>query len=356
MAEKLREHYPEGHLLVELHGATKPVAPEQALQTVIRAFEREASLPDDLGQLQALYNQVLAGKRVLILADDAKDAAQVRPLLPPPGCALLVTTRNCFHLPGMRPFDLDTLDAPDAEKLLREVCERIGEHAGRLAKFCGYLPLALRVSAGVLANSSRSVEGYLEQLEAERLKHLRDPDSPDDPQASVEASLRLSYEALEPAAQAALCQLSVFVTSFDRDAALAVVEVEGDREELLDRLLRRSLLEWDAASERYNLHDLVREFGAARLEDVDAVWLRYTRHYGRVADQARQLYHKGGAAMLAGLRTVRPGAPAHRRGLGVGDGPRWRAGCRRPSEPLRECDGTHRRSSLRRPARAYPAA
>jgi len=257
VAEKLREHYPDGHLLVELHGATKPVAPEQALQTVIRAFEREASLPDDLGQLQALYNQVLAGKRVLILADDAKDAAQVRPLLPPPGCALLVTSRNRFHLPGMRPFDLDTLDAPDAEKLLREVCERIGEHAGRLAKLCGYLPLALRVSAGVLANSSRSVEGYLEQLEAERLKHLRDPDSPDDPQASVEASLRLSYEALEPAAQAALCQLSVFVTSFDRDAALAVVEVEGDREELLDRLLRRSLLEWDAASERYNLHDLV---------------------------------------------------------------------------------------------------
>jgi hypothetical protein len=58
----------------------------------------------------------------------------------------------------------------------------------------------------------------------------------------------LSYDALEPAAQSALCQFSVFPTSFDRAAALAVVEVAGDAETVLDLLQRRSLLEWDDAT------------------------------------------------------------------------------------------------------------
>ena len=122
-----------------------------------------------------------------------------------------------------------------------------------------------------MANSSRSVAHYLEQLEAERLKQLSDPD---DPQASVEASLRLSYDALEPSAQAALVQLSVFAASFDLAAALAVVQVEGDAEAVVDLLVRRSLLEWDEQLQRYSLHELVRAFAAARLEEADAVWLR----------------------------------------------------------------------------------
>jgi hypothetical protein len=94
---------------------------------------------------------VLSGKRALILADDAKDAAQVRRLLPPAGCALLVTSRNRFSLPGMAAIYLGMLPPDEAEKLLLKICPRIGAHAGELAKLCGYLPLALRVSAGVLA-------------------------------------------------------------------------------------------------------------------------------------------------------------------------------------------------------------
>ena len=163
----------------------------------------------------------------------------MRALLPPVGCALLVTSRNRFSVPGMAALDLGTLPPQEAEQLLLGICERIGEHAPALAKLCGYLPLALRVSASLLANSSRSVAHYLEQLAAEWLKHLSDPD---DPQVSVEASLRLSYEALEPAAQVTLAQMSVFAASFDLAAASAVLEVEGDAEALVDLLVRRSLL------------------------------------------------------------------------------------------------------------------
>jgi len=303
VAHRLKETFPDAQILIELRGASSsPLTPEQALQTVIRAFEREAKLPDDLSQLKAIYSSVLAGKRVLILADDAKDAGQVRPLLPPGGCALLITSRYRFSVAGMAALDLGTLRSEEAEKLLVEICPRIGTYAGALARLCGYLPLALTVAARTLeANDTRAVARYLEQLATERLKHLTDPDAPDDPQASVEASLRLSYDALELAAQRAMGQLSVFPTSFDVAAALAVVAVEREVAEMLELLRRRSLLEWDANLQRFSLHELVRVFAAARLEDVAAVWLRYARHYAQVADSAGSLYHQGGEALMAGL-------------------------------------------------------
>ena len=293
VAQSLAAHFPDAQLLVELRGASKdPLPPTQVLQTVIRAFEREAKLPDDLTQLQSIYRSLLNGKRVLILADDAKDAVQVRSLIPPPGCALLVTSRNRFSLPGMMAIDLGALPAAEAEGLLLKICPRIGQSAGDLAKLCGYLPLALRVSASLLKeNDSRDVGRYLEQLRTERLKHLSDPDNPDDPQASVEASLRLSYDTLTPDMQAGLCQLSVFPTSFDEVAA-AVVVAEGNVE-VLDILQRRCLLEWDASVQRFSLNDLVRAFVATRLEDVDAALLRHAQHYAQVANQANQLCIKG---------------------------------------------------------------
>jgi tetratricopeptide (TPR) repeat protein len=304
VANKLKEVFPDAQLLIELRGvSSSPLSPERALQMVIRSFEREAKLPDDLTELQGIYHSLLTGKKALILADDAKDAAQVRLLLPPYGCGLLVTSRNRFSLPGMVALDLGMPSPEEAEKLLLLICPRIGEYAPKVAKLCGYLPLALRVSAGLLeANDTREVARYLDQLEVERLKHLADSDNSDDPQASVEASLRLSYEALGPDARAALCQLSVFPTSFDGAAAQGVVEIAGDVTEALELLRRRSLLEWDAQLQRFSLHDLVRALAAARLEDADAVRLRHAWHYYKrlssFGDQ-RELYLKG--QELAGL-------------------------------------------------------
>jgi tetratricopeptide (TPR) repeat protein len=198
----------------------------------------------------------------------------------------------------MAMIDLGTLPPEDADTLLLEICPRIGEHAPEVAKLCGELPLALRISASLLANSSRSVARYLEQLAAERLKHLSDPD---DPQARVEASLHLSYDTLAPQAQQALCQISVFPASFDLAAAQAVAAIDSDIAEALELLQRRSLLEWDATVERFSLHDLVRAFAVARLEDADAVWLRHARYYVGVAAAARTFYLKGGTTTLTGL-------------------------------------------------------
>ena len=178
-------------------------------------------------------------------------------------------------------------------------CPRIGAHAPHLARLCGYLPLALRVSAALLASTpSRRVERYLQQLEADRLDHLR---APGDPAASVEGVLALSYTALPKRARRCLDQLSVFPSSFDLTAAEAVVVDVGEVEELLELLQQRSLLEWVEASERYDLHDLVREFAAARLADADAVRFRHARHYAGIAEEADTRYDCGGEQIRAAL-------------------------------------------------------
>ena len=299
VAQQLDTTFPAAQLLVDLRGVSPtPLSPVQALQMLIRAFDREAKLPDDLDELTGLYAAALAGKRALILADDAQDVAQVRPLLPPPGCALLITSRNRFALPAMHTIDLDTLPPDAAAQLLLAVCPRIGTDAEALAKECGYLPLALRVSAGLLeTNDTRPVSSCLARVGVAQLTYLSNPDDPAD---SVETSLRLSYDDLPPDGQAALCQLSVFPASFDAAAAQAVVAVAAGATETLELLRRNSVLEWDAALERYNLQDLVRVFGAARLDAADAVRLRHAQHYVQVASVAGQdLYLQG--ETLAGL-------------------------------------------------------
>jgi predicted ATPase len=273
LAQRLHPHFPDAQVLIELRGASeRPLTSVQALQSVIRAFQSPERLPEDRAMLEAQYRALLTGKRVLILADDAKDAAQVRSLLPPAGCVLLLTSRNRFALPGLQSeqiLDLEGLPSNEAVMLLRAICPRVRDRALDLAQRCDFLPLALRISASLLASdATRRLDRYLQQLadERERLAALRDPD---DPSLDVAASLALSYDALDQVAQTTLQQCAVFVGSFDPAAAQATIRLPADNgttvEDALSTLYRRSLVGYDTVAERYQLHDLVRAFAATQL-------------------------------------------------------------------------------------------
>ena len=127
VATQLQADYPDAQILLELRGASDTLlSSAQVLQQVIRAFRPEEKLPEDVSVLQALYRSVLTGQRVFILADDAKDIAQVRPLQPPIGCALPVTSRQRFLLDGMTTLDLYHAEQADdqlvrAHTVLRDV-------------------------------------------------------------------------------------------------------------------------------------------------------------------------------------------------------------------------------------------
>lgn len=146
---------------------------------VCRAYHPEAKLPDQEAELSALYNSLLNGKRALLLMDNARDRAQVEPLIPPTGCALIVTSRQRFTLPGLYEKDLDALPPADARELLLRIAKRIGDHADEIARLCGRLPLALRVAASAIAErKNMSPADYVRRLgdEKQRLSHLKEVD------------------------------------------------------------------------------------------------------------------------------------------------------------------------------------
>jgi hypothetical protein len=291
--------FPDAQIVVNLRGSSAtPIAPEQALRQVIHAFAPDEKLPDNQEALQARYRSLLHGRRMLILADDAHDAAQVRPLLPPPGCALLVTSRQRFTLPGMMTVDLEPLSEEEAVTLLRCSCTRLGEaDACLLARACGYLPLALRASCSILHNDpALPVRMHLLRLtdERQRLMQMRDPD---EAQLDVEASLALSYTQLDDAAQRVFRQLGAFEADFTTALAQAVVEVKEhtgvDVEAVLHRLLRRNLLMYDVTHGRWRLHDLMRDLARRESEaagELEAAHWRYACAVMQIARETHDQY------------------------------------------------------------------
>jgi tetratricopeptide (TPR) repeat protein len=245
--------------------------------------------------LGGLYRTVLSGKGTLILLDNAADREQVEQLAPPSGCAVIITSRNKFALPGLKEKDLYVLPLEDSKKLLLEIARRIGSHAEELARLCGCLPIALRNAAYTLVErKDLRVWEYLNRLKDAK-KRLK----------LVEASFSLSYELLSPELQRLWCMLSVFPADFDRAGAAAVWEIDFDSAaEALSSLFKLSLVEYHEAAGRYHLHDLARDFAASRVEPgaKSEAQQRHAEHYRIVLFASNELYKKGGEGILASLQ------------------------------------------------------
>ena len=170
-AHKIESQYPDAQIFLDLKGVTEPLSASDALRHVILSFEPKADFREaNEDQLAALYQSILMDKKVLVFMDNARDAAQVRTLIPPESCTLIVTSRWHFTLPHMDPLRLDVLPENQAIDLLNELCKRIGGTAKDIAELCGYLPLALRIAGTFLAeHNDWTPKEYAERLKA---KHL----------------------------------------------------------------------------------------------------------------------------------------------------------------------------------------
>lgn len=124
-AQRAAERFPDGMLFLDLGGfGPSPLAPEAALANLIAQVEPTLKPPEGLAQLGAAYRSLLAGRRMLLLLDNARDPAQLRPLLPPEPVALLATSRVPLRLPGVQPLELDALPLAEALALLRSALHR----------------------------------------------------------------------------------------------------------------------------------------------------------------------------------------------------------------------------------------
>ncbi|MFE6697572.1 BTAD domain-containing putative transcriptional regulator [Streptomyces sp. NPDC057718] len=273
VAHQARRHFPDGQLYVDLQGAgARAAEPETVLGSFLRALgTADSAIPDTLDERAALYRSTLDGRRILILLDNAHDAAQIRPLLPgTPGCAALVTSRvRMVDLAGAHLVDLDVMSPEEALALFTRIvgAERVGSErkaALDVVAACGFLPLAIRIAASRLAARRTWTVSVLAAKLADERRRLDELQAGD---LAVKATFELGYGQLEPA-QARAFRLLGLADGPDISLAAAAALLDLDphaAEDLLEALVDTSLVE-SAAPGRYRYHDLVRLYARACAE------------------------------------------------------------------------------------------
>jgi tetratricopeptide (TPR) repeat protein/transcriptional regulator with XRE-family HTH domain len=268
-AHRVTEAFPDGQFYLDLRGfgSPEPMEPLVALGVLLRRLGTPANLiPDSLDQAAARYRSAMAGRKMLLILDNAAGPAQVAPLLPGTGdTAVMITSRRLLTgLPGAFHFELEVLPAADALQLLMATvgAGRIEAEPAAVAEvigLCGGLPLALRIAGARLATQPDwSVADLRDRLAGEqgRLDELTDENR------SVRASIGLSLHGPSEADRAAAAVFPLLGLSRGPEVDLFVVAALADRPEreiepLLERLVDIHLLE-AAEPGRYVLHDLVR--------------------------------------------------------------------------------------------------
>lgn len=282
-AHMLRAEFPDGQLYMNLRGAqAQPLAPAEVLERFLRSLGLDGgAIPDDEQARGELYRSQLAGRKMLVMLDNADREPQVRPLLPgTSGSVVLVTSRiRLAGLPGARQLELDILDSEQAVELLGRVVgpERVADLAlaERIAELCGRLPLALRVAGAKLtARPHWTLARLVGRLANER--HRLDELSVAD--IEVRASLALSYSGLDADARRTLRLLGlVEAPDFACWVPAALLDSTVERaEELVESLVEAQLLDVlgeDVTGQlRYRLHDLTKVYAleCAEIEETSA--------------------------------------------------------------------------------------
>jgi tetratricopeptide (TPR) repeat protein/DNA-binding XRE family transcriptional regulator len=304
-AHRVAGRFPDGQLYVNLRGYDpgQPLAPADALAGFLRALGVPGQdIPPGAGERAARYRGLLAGRRMLVLLDNASSAEQVRPLLPAtPGCVTVVTSRDTLAgliaRDGARRLDLDLLPAADANQLLVTL---IGDRAaadpeatGALATACARLPLALRVAAELAAaRPGTPVAGLVAELAGER-RRLDLLEAGGDPRTAVRAVFSWSCRRLDEDA-ARMFRLAGLHPSpgLDGYAAAALAGTGAAAATRLLGQLARAHLITATGPGRLGMHDLLRDYAAelaARHDGEDACRAALTRlfdHYLHTAATA----------------------------------------------------------------------
>jgi len=282
-AHQVADEFPDGQLYVNLRGfgpSDCPVTPGEAIRGLLSALQvPSVKIPETLDAQAALYRSTLAGKRMLILLDNARDEGQVRPLLPGgTACPVLITSRSLLTglvaAEGAHPLSLDVLSDEDScELLTRQLgAQRVSaepEAARALAGLCAGLPLALAVAAAraaarpalplaALAAELHSAPGRLDALETgDAASSVREVLSWSCRQLSSTASRMFRLLGAHPGPDISVPAAASMLGAGVPEAHAALTE------------LKRAHLLTEPAPGRFSCHDVLRAYEAEQARARD---------------------------------------------------------------------------------------
>jgi tetratricopeptide (TPR) repeat protein len=289
-AHQIADCFPDGQLYMDLRGydTEPPVSPTDALAGLLRSLGLAGGeIPNDMAERAATYRSLLAGRRILVVLDNAYAPEQVRPLLPgTPSCVVVVTSRDALAglvaRDGARRIDLDVLTDTDAIALLRTLIgPRVDTEpaaARALADRCARLPLALRVAAElVTADPARPIADLVAELGIEQ-RGLDLLDDRGDPRTAVRAVFSWSYRHLSPASARAFGLLALHPGRDIDIYALAALADSGLQEAraVIGELTRAHLVERSGITS-YLIHDLLRAYAVETADVASARHAALTR-------------------------------------------------------------------------------
>lgn len=273
-----RGRFNEIQLWADLRGfdpELPPVDPATALERFLGLLGvPRQHLPDGLDERSALFRDRLAGKKSLVLLDNAESASQVRPLLPGAASSFVLVTsrRSLTDLDGAHTIQLSAPNTTDAVAVLSKIIgqERTAaepDQAARVAELCGRLPIALSLAARQLRKRPQwTLEMLAERLTAAggRLNRLPGKDT-------LRATFELSYRALRPEAQRMFRRLGLHYGDEYCIGAAALLSGTGreQAEDLLDELLDENLV-YECMPGRYRFHDLIRGYARECAHDAES--------------------------------------------------------------------------------------
>jgi tetratricopeptide (TPR) repeat protein/transcriptional regulator with XRE-family HTH domain len=283
-AHRVRDRFPDGQLYVNLRGfdsAGTALHPAQAIRGFLDALGvRPDRMPPQTEALAALYRTLLAGRRMLIMLDNARDAEQVRPLLPgAPGCLVMITSRDQLSslvaADGACPIALDLLSRDEAEDLLvaRLGADRVAAEPGPVDEIINYsarLPLALAiVAARAVTRPDFPLRTFAEELRDthDRLDALA---AGEDPATDVRTVISWSYRTLSPDAGRLFRLLAIHPgPSISAAAASSLAEVPLRQTRRLLAELAGTHLIVESTPGRYTFHDLLRAYALEQAQATE---------------------------------------------------------------------------------------
>ncbi|GAA3672364.1 BTAD domain-containing putative transcriptional regulator [Lentzea roselyniae] len=289
-AHLLRKSYPDGQLFADLRGAGRDLEPQEVIGRFLGLLgisgQDQPVAPDERVEL---YRRTVSDRRLVIVLDNARSEAQVRPLLPGnANCFVIITSRSRLTgLEGAEPIELGFFDDTVSEEMLSRIvgAERIGaepEAAQRIAKLCGGVPLALRAAgAKLLARPHWPLKTLAKRLSDER-RRLDELETGD---LAIRSSLKLNYSELDVRHRKAFHLLSLLdLPDFGAWIAAPLLDISPyDAEDVVEHLVDLRLVDVAGVDQigrvRYRFHDLVQLFGAeqAAKEPAEEVTEAVTR-------------------------------------------------------------------------------